>query len=114
MGGSWGQVTGGSGTHVLMLSLDLARGRARIRVAARRSIPFFTPEFRRLMMVFTCSLFTCRPPLPLGLPHQQRALDVQIARSDKETVDEETLGGVGVGGSWGQATGGGGTHVLMC
>jgi len=49
---------------------------------------------------FTCSPFTCRPPLPLGLPHQQRASNVQRARGDEETVDEETLGGVGVGGSW--------------
>ena len=26
---------------------------------------------------FTCSPFTCRPPLPLGLQHQQQASNVQ-------------------------------------
>ena len=36
------------------------------------------------------------------------------ARSDEETVDDETFGGRGNEGSWGQATGGGRTHVLMC
>ena len=28
---------------------------------------------------FTCLPFTCRPPLPLGLPYQQRASNVQRA-----------------------------------
>ena len=47
---------------------------------------------------FTCPPFTCRAPLPLGLPHQQRASDVQRARDNEETADEETLGARG----WGQ------------
>ena len=63
---------------------------------------------------FTCSPFTSRPPLPLGLPHQPRTSNVQRARDDEETADEETLGGRGGGGQLGQATGGGVTHVLMC
>jgi len=76
-------------------------GGACVWVAARRSIPFIA-----FAASFTCppelEPFTCRPPLPLGLPHLQRASNVQRARGDEETVDEETLGGVGVGGSWGR------------
>ena len=84
--------------------------------AALVSVPYGVVLVRvrvRLKMIFTCSSFTCRPPLPLGLPHQQRASIIQIARDDEEAIDEEAFGGAGVGGSWGQVTGGSGTHVLM-
>jgi len=45
--------------------------------------------------------FTCRLALPLGLPHQQRASNVQRARGDEETADEKPFGGAGdTGGAW--------------
>jgi len=32
----------------------------------------------------------------------------------KKPLMKKPFGGMGVGDSWGQATGGGGTYVLMC
>jgi len=61
--------------HVLAIHVSpkgKCGGGARVRVAARRSIPF-CPAY------FTFSPFTCRPPLPLGLPDQRRASNVQRA-----------------------------------
>jgi len=55
--------------------LRQAYGGARVRVAARRRIPFFVA----FAASFTCPPFTSRPPLSLGLPHQQRASSVQRA-----------------------------------
>ena len=51
---------------------------------------------------------------PLRVDRHCHGSGVQRARGDEEAADEEALGGVRVGGSWGQATGCGGTHVLMC
>jgi len=75
---AWGWGAVGAGRRlwryacVDVLGVDLVRGRARVRVAVRRSIPFLAPGSHRLKMTFTCPPFTCRPPMPLGLPHQQR------------------------------------------
>ena len=82
-----------------MCHLRAGVGKARVRVVARRSIPFFAPGKAAFAAPFACSSFTCRPSLPLGLPHQQRASNAQRALGDKETVDEEARAGVGVGGS---------------
>jgi len=40
----------GGGKHLLGVGSNHIRGRARVRVAARRSIPFLAPGFRRLKM----------------------------------------------------------------
>ena len=54
---------------------------------------------------FTCSPFTCRPPLSLGLPHQQRASNVQkaLGATMKKPLIKKPSGR-GDGGSLGQAT----------
>jgi len=57
-------------------------GGAAVRVAARSSILFFLPSKGLRSprpLPFTCPPFTSRPPLSLGLPHQQRVSNVQKA-----------------------------------
>ena len=92
----WGAVGAGNGCWryacVDVLGVDLFRGRARVRVAARRSIPFLAPGFHRLKMTFTCPPFTYRPTLPLGLPHQQRTcFGATFFARDKPYASEEKV-----------------------
>jgi len=61
------------------MSHQRAGGGTRVRVAARRSITLFALLKSCVRRIFHVLIFTCRPPLPLGLPHQQRASNVQIA-----------------------------------
>ena len=72
-------------------------GGARVRVAARRSTLFFCPLkgcVRRVLYVLALHVSTATVTGPAA---PTRASNVQRARNDKETVDEETMGGVGMG-----------------
>jgi len=64
----------GGGTHVLGVGPDLARGRAHFRVAARRSITFLAPGFRRLKMTrATMNTFTLPSSVAPGFRHLKMA-----------------------------------------
>jgi len=65
---------GGSGTHVLGVGSGLSQGRARVRVTARRSIPFLAPGFRRLKMTrSTMNTFTLISSAAPGFRHLKTA-----------------------------------------
>ena len=56
----------GGGTRVLGVGSDLFRGRARVRVAARRSTTFLAPGFHRFKMA-RATMNTSRSNLPRRL-----------------------------------------------
>ena len=88
---------------------DLVRGRDRVRVDARRRMRLFPLKdcVRRVLYVLVLHVSTATAT-GSAAPTKGFECSKSAWRDDKETVDEENLGDVGVGGGswgWGQATG---------
>ena len=83
-----------------------AGGAPRVRVAARRRLPFFPVKgcFRRVFYVLAFHVLTATATGPAA-PTMGFERSASPWRDDEGTTDEEPLGGGGVGGSWRQATG---------